>query len=177
MTISLFQASVPVFLHGVASLSGILTKAASHAETRKIDPGVLLQTRLFPDMFALARQVQVASDFAKGAPARLAGVPSPSFADDETTFDALQGRLTKTSDFLNTLTPAQIDGGEDRDVTIKVRGRDVTFKGQRYLLSFALPNFFFHMTTAYAILRASGVELSKPDFVGHLPELAALAEA
>lgn len=168
MTISMYQASVPVFQQGLAALSGVLDKAAAHAAARKIDPAVLLQTRLFPDMFPLTRQVQIAADFAKGCPARLAGVENPSYADEETTIDALKARLDKTSAFLKTLTAAQIDGSETRDITLKIAGNDVTFKGQTYLLHFALPNFYFHSTAAYAILRSSGVEIGKRDFIGQV---------
>jgi hypothetical protein len=155
-----------VFQQGLAALSGVLDKAAAHAAARKIDPAVLLQTRLFPDMFPLTRQVQIAADFAKGCPARLAGVENPSYADDETTIDALKARLDKTGAFLKTLTAAQIDGSEGRDIVIKIAGKETTFKGQAYLLHFALPNFYFHATAAYAILRGCGVEVGKRDFIG-----------
>jgi hypothetical protein len=168
MTISMYQASVPVFQQGLAALSGVLDKAAAHAAARKIDPAVLLQTRLFPDMFPLTRQVQIAADFAKGCPARLAGVENPSYADEETTIDALKARLDKTSAFLKTLTAAQIDGSETRDIALKIAGNEVTFKGQTYLLHFALPNFYFHSTAAYAILRSCGVEIGKRDFIGQV---------
>lgn len=168
MTISMYQASVPVFQQGLAALSGVLDKAAAHAAARKIDPAVLLQTRLFPDMFPLTRQVQIAADFAKGCPARLAGVENPSYADEETTIDALKARLDKTSAFLKTLTAAQIDGSEMRDIALKIAGNEVTFKGQTYLLHFALPNFYFHSTAAYAILRSCGVEIGKRDFIGQV---------
>jgi len=168
MTISMYQASVPVFQQGLVALSGVLDKAAAHAAARKIDPAVLLQTRLFPDMFPLTRQVQIAADFAKGCPARLAGVENPSFADEETTIDALKERLAKTGTFLKTLSAAQIDGSETRDITLKIAGNDTTFKGQTYLLHFALPNFYFHSSAAYAILRSSGVEIGKRDFIGQI---------
>ncbi|MFY7962413.1 MAG: DUF1993 domain-containing protein [Elsteraceae bacterium] len=168
MTISMYQASVPVFQQGLAALSGVLDKAAAHAAARKIDPAVLLQTRLFPDMFPLSRQVQIAADFAKGCPARLAGVENPSYADEEKTIDDLKARLDKVGAFLKTLTPAQIDGSETRDITLKIGGNDMTFKGQTYLLHFALPNFYFHSTAAYAILRSSGVEIGKRDFIGQV---------
>lgn len=168
MTISMYQASVPVFQQGLAALSGVLDKAAAHAAARKIDPAVLLQIRLFPDMFPLSRQVQIAADFAKGCPARLAGVENPSYADEEKTIDDLKARLDKVGAFLKTLTPAQIDGSETRDITLKIGGNDMTFKGQTYLLHFALPNFYFHSTAAYAILRSSGVEIGKRDFIGQV---------
>jgi len=168
MTLSMYQASVPVFLRTLAALAGILDKAAAHAAQRKIEPSVLLNARLFPDMFAFVRQVQLAADFAKGASARLAGIDVPKFADTESTFDELQARIAKTVDFLKTLTPAQIDGSENRDITIPLGGQPQSFKGQPYLLHFALPNFFFHATTAYDILRHCGVEVGKRDFIGPL---------
>ncbi len=166
MSITMYQASVPVFLKMLANLSDILAKAARHAEERKIDPAVLLGTRLFPDMFPLVRQVQIAADFAKGAGARLAGVEVPAFPDTETSFAELQDRLGKTRAFLSSLTAEQIDGSEERPITIKGHGMEFHFKGQEYLTTFAIPNFYFHMTTAYAILRANGLDLGKKDFVG-----------
>jgi hypothetical protein len=166
MSLSMYQASVPVFLRMLTNLSAILDKAAKHAEARKIDPTVFVNARLAPDMFALARQVQVATDSAKGCAARLAGVEVPSYADTEATFPELQARIAKTVDFIKSLKPAQIDGSEDRTVTLKLRGKDVSFKGQPYLLTFAMPNFYFHVTTAYDILRHNGVEVGKMDFLG-----------
>lgn len=166
MTISMYQASVPVFNQGLAALGGVLDKASAHAAAHKIDPAVLLQTRLFPNMFPLVRQVQIAADFAKGAPGRLAGVELPSFPDTETSFEALAARLKATADFLKTLTPAQIDGSETRNIHLKVGGKEISMKGQAYLLNFAIPNYFFHATTTYAILRSSGVEIGKGDFIG-----------
>jgi hypothetical protein len=161
----MYQASVPVFLRTLAALSAILDKAAAHAAQRKVEPSVLLNTRLYPDMFPLVRQVQLAADFAKGAGARLAGIDVPKFADTESTFDELTARIGKTIEFLKTLTPAQIDGSETRDITIPIGGQPQSFKGQPYLLHFALANFFFHATTAYDILRHCGVELGKRDFI------------
>ncbi len=166
MSISMYQASVPVFLKMLTNLSDILAKAERYAEERKIEPGVLLGTRLFPDMFALVRQVQIAADFAKGAGARLAGVDVPSFPDTESSFAELQQRLAKTRSFLSSLTAEQIDGSEERAITIKGHGMEFHFKGQEYLLTFAIPDFYFHMTTAYAILRTCGLDLGKRDFVG-----------
>ncbi len=168
MTISMYQALVPVFLRTLGALSGILDKTAAHASQRKIEPSVLLNTRLFPDMFPFVRQVQLAADFAKGAGARLAGIEVPKFADTEATFDELKARIANTMDFVKTLTPAQIDGSENRDITIPIGGQPQSFKGQPYLLHFALPNFFFHATTAYDILRHCGVEVGKRDFIGPL---------
>jgi len=168
MTLSMYQASVPVFLRTLAALSGVLDKAAAHAAQRKVEPSVLLNTRLFPDMFPLVRQVQLTADFAKGAGARLAGIDVPKFADAESTFDELKARIAKTVDFLKTLKPAQVDGSEGREITIPIGGQPQHFKGQPYLLHFALPNFFFHATTAYDILRHCGVEVGKRDFLGPL---------
>ncbi len=168
MTLSMYQASVPVFIRGLENLSAILSKAAAHAEVKKIDPAVFINARLAPDMFALARQVQTVSDAAKGCAARLAGVAVPSFPDTETTFPELQARIAKTIAFLKGLTAAQIDDSEERAVTLKMRGEDATFRGQSYLLSLALPNFYFHLTTAYDILRHNGVELGKGDYLGKL---------
>lgn len=166
MTISMYQASVPVLLHTLDAMSAFLKKAAAHAELRKIDPAVLLGMRLYPDMFPLTRQVQLTADFAKGTAARLAGVENPKYADDETSFDALQQRIAKTVTFVKSFKPAQIDGSEAREITIPIGGQPQTFKGQPYLLHFALPNFFFHAATAYDILRHAGVELGKRDFIG-----------
>lgn len=166
MTISMYQASVPVFLRALGNLGGILEKAATHAEAKKIDPAVLLAFRLYPDMFPLSRQVQIASDNAKGCVARLAGAEPPKFEDNETSFPELITRLRKTADFLKTLTPAQIDGSEERQIVLKMRDGAREFLGQAYLLHYALPNFYFHATTAYAILRHCGVELGKKDFLG-----------
>ncbi len=168
MTLSMYQASVPVFLRGLESLSAILNKAAAHAEAKKIDPAVFINARLAPDMFALARQVQIASDAAKGCVARLAGAEVPSFPDTETTFPELTARVARTIAFVKGFAAAQIDGSEDRTVTLKMRGEDRTFRGQAYLFNLALPNFYFHITTAYDILRHNGVELGKGDYLGAL---------
>jgi uncharacterized protein len=166
MTISMYQASVPVFQRMIKNLDGILDKAAAWAATRKIEPLVLLQARLAPDMFALVRQVQIVTDNAKGAPARLAGLKPPVFEDNETSFAELKTRLQKTLTFLDSLKPAQIDGSEARDIVLKLGPREVTFKGQEYLLGFAIPNTFFHYSMSYAILRHNGLDLGKPDFLG-----------
>jgi uncharacterized protein len=166
MPISMYQASIPVCQQMLSSLSAVLDKAAAHAAARKIEPSVLLNTRLYPDMFPLVRQVQLTADFAKGIGARLAGVEVPKFADTETTIDELKARIAKTADFLKTLKPAQIDGSESREITIPIGGQPMTFKGQPYLVNFALPNFFFHATTAYNILRHCGVEIGKRDYIG-----------
>jgi hypothetical protein len=166
MTISLYQASVPVFVRMLTNLSAILDKASQHAAQRKIDPSVLLGTRLFPDMFPLLRQVQLTADFAKGTVARLAGAEVPKFPDTEASFDDLKARIAKTIDFVKTFKPAQIDGSEAREITIPIGGQPHTFKGQGYLLHQAMPNFYFHATTTYAILRHCGVEVGKRDFLG-----------
>ena len=166
MTLSMYQASIPAFQQMLGALSGVLDKAEAHATAKKIDPAVLLGTRLIPDMFPLSRQVQIACDFAKGTAARLAGVDNPNYTDSEKTIPELKERIARTLSFLGTLTPAQIDGTEDRDISLKVGPQEMHFKGQPYLVNFALPNFYFHTTMAYAILRASGVDLGKMDYMG-----------
>ena len=168
MTINAHSATVPAFVQILNALSSILTKAAAHAEAKKIDPSVFVTARIAPDMFPLARQVQIATDHAKGASARLAGVDNPSFADTETTFAELQARIAKTLDFVKSLKPAQFDGGFERDITLTIAGQKMTWKGDVYLHQFALPNFYFHVTAAYAILRHNGVEVGKRDFLGTL---------
>ena len=167
MKISMYQASAPRFANSLRNLSAILDKAQTHAEARKIDPVVLTTSRLYPDMFALARQVQIACDNAKGAVARLAGVDVPKHDDTEQSFAELKARIAKTIAFIETLKPAQIDGSEDRDISLKLGPREVQWKGMQYLLGFALPNFYFHVVTAYGILRHNGVELAKRDFIGN----------
>jgi uncharacterized protein len=167
----MYQASVPAFLQQLPALAGVLDKAEAYARTKKIEPAVLLDARLFPDMFPLVRQVQIACDFAKGASARLAGIEVPVYEDTEQSFIELKARIRKTLAFLRTIKPEQIDGSEGRHVTIKIAGKPVTFQGLPYLVNFALPNFYFHATTAYAILRHNGVELGKRDFIGQIPGL------
>ncbi|WP_437815218.1 DUF1993 domain-containing protein [Sorangium sp. So ce1078] len=166
MSISMYQASIPVFVRTFGNLAAILKKAAAYAEAKKIDPRVLLDARLAPDMLPLTRQVQIASDSAKGCGARLAAVDVPKYEDNEASFDDLQARIAKTIAFLNSLRPEQIDGSEDREVTIPTRDQPMKFKGQPYLLYFALPNVFFHVTTAYAILRHNGLDIGKMDYLG-----------
>ncbi len=166
MTLSMYQASVPVFARMMNNLAAILEKAAAHAEARKIDPAVLLNSRLFPDMFALSRQVQVVSDTAKGCVARLAGLEPPKFDDTEASFPELIARIKKTIDFINSVSAEQIDGSEDKTITVPMRSGPLTFVGMPYLLGFALPNFYFHLTTAYDILRHNGVEIGKMDYLG-----------
>ena len=165
MSISMYKASIPVFLQILAAQSSIIDKAAAHAAARKIEPSVLLNARLYPDMYPFVRQVQITSDTAKGAAGRLAGVDRPVYPDTEASFDELKARVAKTVAFLKGLKPEQIDGSETRDITLQIGDRTMPFKGEGYLLSFALPNFFFHATTAYAILRQCGVELGKRDFM------------
>ena len=167
MTISLYAASVPVFKQLLTALGEVLNKAEAHATARKIEPDALLQARLYPDMFPLIRQVQIAVDFAKGASARLAGVDVPSFADDDKTFADLQAKLAQILAFIATLDAAQIDGQESREIVLRPgTDKEKRLTGQDYLLHYALPQFFFHVTTAYAILRHNGVEVGKRDFMG-----------
>ncbi|MDB5455173.1 MAG: hypothetical protein JWP92_758 [Caulobacter sp.] len=166
MTLSMHQASAPVFIQGLTGLGGVLAKAAVHAADRKIDPAALLQARLYPDMFPLVRQVQLATDFAKGPLARLAGVEVPAWDDVETSFEALIARVEKAVAYARNFTAEQIDGSEDRDIALVRRGETTIIKGRAYLLTQAVPNFYFHLTTAYAILRHNGVEVGKRDFLG-----------
>jgi uncharacterized protein len=167
MTISLYKSSVPIFVQFLTSLSAVLDKAAAFAEAKKVDPAVLLNTRLAPDMFPLVRQVRAATDHALNAGGRLAGVELPKFANDETTIPQIKERIAKTIDFLKGLKPAQIDGTEDKEIKIVFpSGASRDFTGQSLLLNNSLPNFYFHCTTAYDILRHCGVELGKGDFMG-----------
>lgn len=166
MKISMYSASVEVFLPLLTNLSTILDKARASAEARKFDAGVLVSARLAPDMFSLARQVQLASDFAKNSTARLAGTEAPKMEDTESTFDELKARLDKTMNWIKSVPPAALEGSEDRDIKIPLRDRTLEMKGLPYLKLWALPNFFFHVTTAYNILRHNGVELGKRDFLG-----------
>jgi hypothetical protein len=166
MTISMFQASVPVIIRSLTNLRTLLEKAVAHAEANKIDPVVLLNARLFPDMFPLVRQVQIATDMAKGGASRLAGAEVPKYEDNEASFAELIARINKIIALLETFKPAQIDGSEDRDITVPMRDRSLNFKGLPYLLDYVLPNIYFHVTTTYAILRHNGVVLGKGDFLG-----------
>lgn len=168
MSLSMHQASAPVFLLQLSTLRAILDKAEAHCTAKKIDPAVMLGQRLFPDMWALTRQVQISGDFAKNAMARLAGQEPPKWEDKESTFSELRARIDRTVEFVKSFRPDQIDGSETRDITFPVGGTPTTFKGQSYLLHFALPNFYFHVTTVYAILRHNGVEVGKRDFLGPL---------
>jgi uncharacterized protein len=166
MTISMYQASVPVFQRSLTNLKGLLQKAADHAAARKIEESVFLQSRLYPDMLAMGRQVQIAADFAKGCTARLAGQDVPKYDDTEATIAEMMARIDKTLAFIGGFKAEQIDGTEGRDISITIAGNPVAFKGQPYLVHFAIPNFYFHMSMAYAILRHNGVEIGKGDFLG-----------
>jgi hypothetical protein len=166
MTLSMFQASVPVFDRHLGALATILAKGAAHAEAHKIDPAVLIQSRLYPDMFALGRQVQIAADAAKGCIPRLAGAEVPAWEDTETTFEHLIERCARTQAFITGFAADQIDGSEEREIVLAMRAGSMTFTGQQYLLAFAMPNFYFHVSMTYAILRHNGVEVGKRDFLG-----------
>lgn len=166
MTLSMYDLSVPVFIRGLGQLSHVLDKGLAHAQAEKIDTATLVNARLAPDMFALAGQVQGASDAAKLGAARLAGITAPSFPDTETTYEELQARVAKTLEFLKTVERSQIDGFEAREVVVKSRRGEMHFTADRYLLQFAVPNFFFHLVTAYGVLRHSGVPIGKMDYLG-----------
>ena len=166
MTLSMYQASIPGFIRTLGNLSEILKKAEAYAESKKIDPSVLVNARLAPDMFPLSRQIQIATDGVKGFAARASGTDMPSWPDTESTFAELQARIKKAVDFLQGFKPAQIDGSEDKAIVIKTPNRELNFKGQPYLVSFVIPNFYFHITTAYAILRHNGLDIGKMDFLG-----------
>lgn len=166
MSLSMYGACVPVLARALENLVHVLRKGAAHAEAHTIEPTVLTGERLFPDMFPLSRQVQIATDIAKGAVARLAGDTAPRFEDTEQTFEELIARVEKTIALVRTYTPAQIDGSEEREVVFKTPNGDLHFKGQAYLLDFVLPNVFFHCTTTYNLLRHNGVEVGKWDFLG-----------
>jgi hypothetical protein len=168
MPLSMSQVSVPHLVRMLENLTVILEKGEAFAEAKKIDPSVLLGARLAPDMFPLSRQVQIATDGAKGLVARLAGVEVPSYPDTETTFAELKARIARTIAFIQTVPAASIDGSEDKTITLKLR-QEVSFPGRFYLLDFVIPNLHFHVTTAYLILRHNGVELGKIDYLGPLP--------
>ena len=169
MTISMYQASVPVYLQYLNSISAVLDKGAAFAEAKKIDPAVLLQTRLYPDMHPLVKQVQIFTDQATRGVSRLAGVEPPPFPDTEASFADLKARIAKAIAHVESFKPDQIDGSESRKIVMKTPRGDLTFKGLQYLLGFSLPNFFFHATTTYAVLRHVGVEIGKMDFMGGPP--------
>ncbi|RWA74781.1 DUF1993 family protein [Mesorhizobium sp. M1C.F.Ca.ET.193.01.1.1] len=166
MTISMYDISVAVFSARLKALASVLSLAEQNAADRKIDPQVFLTARLAPDMFALTRQVQIATDHAKGAPSRLAGREVPKYEDNESSFEELQARITKTLDHLATFSAADLDGSEARTIELRLAGREVSMSGLQYLLNAAMPNFYFHVTTAYDILRHNGVPLGKATFLG-----------
>ena len=166
MAISMFEASVPSLKHILGSLAAILRKAADHAGSRKIDQSVFISARLFPDMLPLIKQVQIATDMSKLCAARLAGIDIPKFEDNETTFDDLQARIAKTIAFLDGIKVSQINGSEEREIVLQLHETKLEFKGKDFLLSWVLPNVYFHVTTAYAILRHNGVEIGKKDYLG-----------
>lgn len=165
MPLSLHEAAIPPVVKMLGSLSAILDKAAAHCAARKIDPAELLAYRIAPDMYPLSRQIQIVTDQGKGMAARLAGLDVPSFPDTETTIEELKARLAKAADFIGSISPAQLEGAEEREIVLKMR-TEMRFNGRDYVFSFVLPNFYFHAATAYAILRSAGVELGKRDFLG-----------
>lgn len=167
MALSMHQVSVPVFERTLKALSNCLDKAAAHAEANKIDPLALTSFRLYPDMFPFARQVQFSTDHAKGAPARLAGIEVPKYDDVETTIPELKARIARTLDFIASIDPKKMDGAEDREIKMMAAGKERVFTGYSYLFGHALPNFFFHATTAYDMLRHNGVVLGKRDFLNN----------
>jgi len=166
MAISMYQAAVPPLTRSLSNLVTILEKGAAHAEAKKIDPTVLIMSRLFPDMFPLGKQVQIASDVARKGVARLAGLEAPPIEDKETTFPELIARLHNSITYLKSFEAQQIDGSEQKLIVLPMRDRTLEFEGLPYLCNFVLPNVYFHVTTTYNILRHSGVELGKLDFLG-----------
>ncbi len=167
MTISMYQASVPRFINILGNLSNILDKAMAYAETKKLSDTSLSAFRLFPDMLPMTTQVQIACDTAKGAAARLAGVDIPAFEDNEKTLPELKARVAKTIAFLQTITPEQLDGTEDKAIVLKRGDKETHYKGMQFLLGHAVPNFYFHVTTTYNILRHNGVDIGKRDYLGN----------
>jgi hypothetical protein len=167
MTISMYQASVPRFVNVLGNLSNILDKAQAHVDAKKLDPAALTSYRLFPDMLSMTKQVQIACDTAKGVVARLAGMDIPVYEDNEKTLADMKARIAKTVAFIQTVTPVQIDGSEDKEIVIKRGDKETHYKGMQFLLGHALPNFYFHVTTAYNILRHNGVEIGKRDYLGN----------
>ena len=167
MTISMYQASVPRFVNILGNLSNILDKAQAHVDAKKLDTATLTTYRLFPDMLPMKSQIQIACDTAKGVVARLAGVAIPAYEDNENTLVDLKARIAKTIAFIQTVTPAQIDGSEDKEIVIKRGDKETRYKGMQFLLGHALPNFYFHVTTAYNVLRHNGIELGKRDYLGN----------
>jgi hypothetical protein len=167
MSLTIHSASVPLFRQSLTALSNVLGKAAAHADAKKIDHDALLQARLYPDMFPLVRQVQIAADFAKSTAARLAGVEVPSWADDEKSFADLQARIAKTLEFVGSLDAGKFADAEAREIVLRPgTDKETRWTGETYLVNYAIPQFLFHVTTAYAILRHNGVEVGKRDFMG-----------
>jgi hypothetical protein len=166
MAISMYSASAPVFAKMLENMLAWLDKAQAHAEARKFDPNNFLGLRLAPDMLPFSRQIQIASDNAKGPIARLAGIEIPKFEDNEASFDDLRARIRKTIEFVKSVPAEKFEGSEDREIVLPLRNRELRFNGENYLKHFAQPNFYFHCTTAYALLRHAGVELGKTDFLG-----------
>ncbi len=166
MPLSMYAASVPRFVHMLNNLTALLDKAQAHVDARKIDPAALTAFRLFADMFPLSRQVQIACDVAKGAAARLGGIEVPRHEDTEQTIPELKARIAKTVAFIATVPRAAVEASADRDTTLKLGKQEYTFTGMQYLLNYAQPNFYFHATTVYNMLRHNGVELGKKDFIG-----------
>ena len=167
MSLSMYDASAPRLAQMLRNLDAILAKAETHAAAKKIDPAVLLGARLFPDMLPMVKQVQIATDHAKGAVARLAGAEVPRYEDAEQSFDELRARIAKTLAFVESFAPAQFEGAEGRPTALRVGGKDWSFSGRDYLLGFALPNFYFHLVTAYNILRHNGIEIGKAEYLGN----------
>ena len=163
--LNMYDATIPALKHTLNNLSHILKKGEAHAKAKEIEPAVFFNARLFPDMYPLYRQVQIATDMSKGAGARLVGVEIPKYEDNEATFADLHARIAKTVAFLDSVTPAQFAGAETRNIELMVRKHKMEFSGQDYLIKWVLPNVYFHVTTAYNILRHNGVELGKPDFL------------
>ena len=167
MTISMYQASVPRFVNILGNLSGILDKAQAHVDAKKLDDATLTTYRLFPDMLPMTTQVLIACDAAKGVVARLAGVDIPVYEDSEKTLADLKARIAKTVAFIKSVTPAQIDGSEDKEIVIKRGEKETRYTGMQFLLGHAIPNFYFHVTTTYNILRHNGIEIGKRDYLGN----------
>lgn len=167
MTDAMYASSIPVFKQMLGGLDAILAKAAAHAAEKNIEPAALTQARLFPDMFPLGKQVQIACDFARGVSARLAGAEVPKYDDNEQTFDELRGLIARSLDFIGSFSAAKFEGAAEREIVIRPgTPKERRFTGQAYLLSYGLPQFFFHVTTAYALLRHNGVEIGKRDYMG-----------
>lgn len=168
MQLTMYQASIPSLIRVLTNLAAIIDKAAAHAAARRIDEAAFLQSRLFPDMYPFSKQVQIATDMAKGCAARLAGQEPPHYPDNESSFAELRARVQTTIDFLGSFNPAQIDGSEERHISLPSRHGTREFNGRNYLLQFVLPNVYFHVTTAYNLLRHGGVEIGKQDYLGNI---------